>query len=217
MTESSPTASCWRRRALFVATGGVGAGVVVGGPTLASAGHQPSVPAAVRLAGATAGGASGADQVAVNYVDTHYPGAGTAQVLKTEPDIERGVPVYDVRVLAPDGTTYAVHVRQAGDAALSASPAEHQANAPPSTATPAPPVTSTPVTSTPVTAPLAPSPPATAEPQPVEPVETPEAPATTAPGWSIDHSIDHPPDRSTTATGGSPPDHPKSETSRNDN
>jgi hypothetical protein len=213
MTESPPSGSRWRRRALFVTAGALGAGVVVGGLTLASTGHQASVPAAVRLAAATAGGASGADQAALSYVDSHYPGAGTAQVLKTEPDVERGVPVYDVRVLAPDGTTYVVHVRQVGDAVLSANPAEQQASAPPSTATTAPPATSTPVT-----APLAPSPPASAGPQPGEPVETPEAPATTASGVSsTDHSPDHSPGRSTIATGGSSPDHSKSATSRNDN
>jgi hypothetical protein len=223
MTESPSTAPRWHRRALFVAAGALGAGTVAGGLALASAGHQPPLSAAVRLAAATTGGASGADQAAAHYVDIHYPGAGTARVLKTEPDVERGVPVYDVRILAPDGTTYVVHVRQAGDAVLSANPAEHQASALPATVTTDPPATSTragspparsATASTPVAAPLAPSTAATAGPQPTEPVETPEAPTTTAPGVS---SPDQSPDQSTTATGGPSPDHPKSETSRNDN
>ncbi len=214
MTESSPTTSRWRSRAPFVTAGAFLAGVVATALALASTGHQPSVPAAVRLTAATAGGAAGADQAAVHYVDSHYPGPGTARVTRTEPDVERGVPVYDVRVVAPDGTIYVVHVRQAGDAVLSANPAERQVSTPPATATTAPPATSPPATSPPVTAPLVLNPPVTAAPQPVEPVETPEAPTTTAPAVSSpDHSTDH----STTATGGSSPDHSKSTTSRNDN
>ena len=219
MTEGPPTAPRWRRPALFVAAGALSAGVVAGGVTLASAGHQPPLTAAVRLAAATTGGA-GADQAAVNYVDSHYPGPGAARVLKTEPDVERGVRVYDVRVLAPDATTYVVHVRQSNGTVLSANPAEHQAAAPPTTASPAPPATSPPATSAPPSPPVAslpvstPSPRATADPQLAEPVETPEAPATTAPGAS---STDRSPDRSVTSTGGPSPDHPKPATSGTDN
>ncbi len=126
MTESPPSGTRWRRRALFVTAGALGAGVVAGGLTLSSTGHQPVVPAAVRLAAVTTAGAAGTDQAAVSYVDSHYPGPGTARALKTEPDVERGVPVCDVRVLAPNGTTYVVHVQQSNDGVLFANPAEQQ-------------------------------------------------------------------------------------------
>ena len=80
-------------------------------------------------------GALGADHAALNYVDSHHPGPGTADVLKTEPDVDRGVPIYDVRVVAPNGTTDVVHVQQSNDALLFANPAEQQLTPPPTTAT----------------------------------------------------------------------------------
>lgn len=98
--------------------GGVGAtvlglGLSMGGLPLAVA-HAQTSPA------------SSATAAAVAYVDTTYPGSGQAAVLKTEADVEHGVPVYDVRVVAPDGHTYVVHVRQSTDAVLSANLAENQ-------------------------------------------------------------------------------------------
>ncbi len=202
MTESSPTTRRWRGRLLFVTAGALGAGVVAASLILASAGHQPPVTATVRLAAVTTSGAAGADQAAVRYVDTHYPGSGTARVQKTESDVERGVPVYDVRVTAPDGTTYVVHVRRSNDAVLSANPAEQQVSVSPATDTTAPPETSPPVTT-----PVVPSPPVTTASQPVEPAgtsepaETSEPPATTAPGTdSPDHATDQSPDQSGTSS-----------------
>ena len=200
MTESSPTTPRWRGRLLFVTAGALGAGVVAASLILASAGHQPPVTATVRLAAVTTSGAAGADQAAVRYVDTHYPGSGTARVQKTESDVERGVPVYDVRVTAPDGTTYVVHVRRSNDAVLSANPAEQQVSVSPATDTTAPPETT----------PLVPTPPVTTAPQPAEtsepsetsePAETSEPPATTAPGTdSPDHATDQSPDQSGTSS-----------------
>ncbi|MHB1583617.1 MAG: PepSY domain-containing protein [Acidimicrobiales bacterium] len=214
MTESLPPTRRWRHRTLFAIVGALGALGVASGALL-STGHQAPLPAAVRLAAASApgaggaGGAGGADQAAVNYVDSHYPGPGAPQVLKTEPDADRGVSVYDVRVVAPNGTTYVVHVQQSNDAVLFANPAEQQVTPRPTTAT-APPATSPPSTSPPAT-----SPPPTTEPlQDPEAVETPETPATTGPGAS---STDHSPDRSGTSTEASSPDHTKATTSGNDN
>ncbi|MHB8620149.1 MAG: PepSY domain-containing protein [Chloroflexota bacterium] len=86
-------------------------------------------PLAVVVPGAYAasGGAAGADSVALSYVQANYGGSGTAQVLKTEADVDKGVPVYDVRTLAPNGTVYVVQVAQSNDAVVSASVAEGQA------------------------------------------------------------------------------------------
>ncbi len=178
--------------------------MVAGGLTLASGGHQPGIPA-VHLAASQVGGPAGADQTAVSYVNSHYPGGGAAQVLKSEPDVERGVPVYDVRVVAPNGTTYVVHVQRSNDAVLSVNAAERQVtSATTTTTTTAPPATSAPATtppSAPATTPQAASPPVTTQPQLTEPVETPETPAAVAPGGSS-------PDRSSSSAGGSSPDHP---------
>ncbi|MHB1598114.1 MAG: PepSY domain-containing protein [Acidimicrobiales bacterium] len=124
MTENLPTTRRWRRLSLFAIVGALGAGRVASG-ALFSTGSQDSLPAAVRLAAASKAGAGSADQAAVNYVDSHYPGPGAAQLLKTEPDVDRGVAVYDVRVAAPNGTTYVVHVQQSNEAVLFANPAEY--------------------------------------------------------------------------------------------
>ena len=203
MTESLPSTHRWRRRALFAVVGALGAGGVASGALL-STGRQAPLPAAARLAAVTAAGAGGADQAAVSYVDSHYPGPGAAHVLKTETDVDRGVAVYDVRVVAPSGTTYVVHVQQSNGAVLFANPAEHQVTPPPM-ATAAPPTTS----------PAATSPPPTTEPlQAPEPVEMPETPATTRPGAS---STDHSPDRSGTSTKASSPDHANASKSGKDN
>lgn len=217
MTESPLSRPRWRRRGLLVSAGALGVGGAAAGVALGASGHQP-LPGAVRLAAATTGGPAGADQAALRYFARHDPGPGTAQVQKTEPDVERGVPVYDVRVLAQNGTTYVVHVRQSNDTVFSANPAEHQTTAPPTTPSTAPPLTSPPVVTSPATSspsavPASPSVPATMPPQAPEPVETPEATATTAPATS---SSDHSPDRSSTSTADAP-DNPKPATSGKDN
>lgn len=63
---------------------------------------------------------------ALAYVTTTYPGNGTARVQKTEPDVDGGVAVFDVRVLAPNGTIYVAQVAQSSNALLWVHPAEHQ-------------------------------------------------------------------------------------------
>lgn len=94
--------------------------------------HLPVIGAAVTSFSASdVAAASAADQAALAYVTSTYPGSGTAQVLKTEPDVDRGVAVFDVRVLAPNGTIYVVHVDQSSNAVLWVNPAENQT--PPST------------------------------------------------------------------------------------
>ncbi len=95
MTERPPRTPRWGRRALLVTAGTLG--VAASGVTLASIGRQAAVPSSVRLAAATTGGAAGADQAAVDHVDRHYSGPLAARVLGTEPDLDRGVPVYDGR------------------------------------------------------------------------------------------------------------------------
>lgn len=139
----------------------VGAGAVSGQAPVAS----------IRVATAHAlDGVSGADQAAVSYVDTNYPGSGVANLLTTSADTEAGVPVYDVRIVAPNGSTYVVHVQQSSDAVLSANLAENQVTTPPVTV---PPVTTPPVIVPPVNVPAAIT--------PSEPVET-----EVNPGESVD-------------------------------
>ncbi len=82
----------------------------------------PSVPASLTTSTTTA--AAAADQAALTYVSAHYAGSGTASVLKTEADTEKGVPVFDVRVLAPNGTVYVAHVNRSTDVVISVNPAE---------------------------------------------------------------------------------------------
>ena len=205
MTDSVPTTRRWRRGALLAALAAGG----VASSALLSAGHQASLPAKVRLAAASAPGAGGADRAAVNYVDSHYPGPGTAQMLKSEPDVDRDLPVYDVRVIAPNGTTYVIHVRQSNDAVLFTNRAERQMTPPPTTATEAP-----------AASPAATNPPPTTEPlQAPEPVERPETPAArgSAARGSGASLSGHSPDRSGSSTGTSSQDHTKAPTSRRDN
>ncbi|GAC1565479.1 MAG: hypothetical protein NVS3B14_03340 [Ktedonobacteraceae bacterium] len=75
----------------------------------------------------TPGNPPAADKTAIQYVDTHYPGSGKARVLATEPDVDRGVAVYDVRIQAPNGAIYVVHVQRSNNAVLWANRAENQA------------------------------------------------------------------------------------------
>ncbi|MHB8379090.1 MAG: hypothetical protein ACYDB2_04100 [Acidimicrobiales bacterium] len=125
----------------------VGAGAVSG---------QAPVASIHVVADHALGGVSGADLAAVSYVNTNYPGSGVAIVLTTSADTEAGVPVYDVRIVAPNGSTYVVHVQQSNDAVLSANLAENQVTTPP--------VVTPPVITPPVIVPTAIT--------PSEPVET---------------------------------------------
>ena len=67
-----------------------------------------------------------AQQAAITYVNAHYAGNGTAKILKTENDTEHGVAVYDINVLAPNGTIYVVQVSQSSNQVISAHVAENQ-------------------------------------------------------------------------------------------
>lgn len=142
------------------------AAIVTAGASAAPA--RPAV-APIRLSSVSAPtGAAAADQAAVSYVTTHDPGAGTANVLATSPDVEHGVAVYDIRIQAPSGTTYVVHVQQSNDGVLSVNLAEKQVTAPVTT----PPVTTQPVTTL------------TPRREPVQPTEPKQAPSTS--GNSVD-------------------------------
>ncbi len=114
----------------------VGAVAVAGGAaaialTTGAAGANAALPAKVNLASASspvaAAPAAAADQAAISYVDRNFTGTATAAVLKTEADTDHGVPVYDVRVQAPNGTTYSLSIRTSNDSVMSAHPAENQA------------------------------------------------------------------------------------------
>lgn len=108
-----------------------GAAAIIGTATaMAASAGTPVAPQASPLTGV---GPGAADRAAISYVTAHHPGQGTARVLATEPDTERGKPVYDVRVLAPDGATYEVHISRASTAVLWANPAENQAGGRPGT------------------------------------------------------------------------------------
>lgn len=70
--------------------------------------------------------ASQADATALQYVQSHYPGSCAGRVLRTEADVEKGVPVYDIRTVAPSGTVYVVHIQRSNDAVVSVNRAESQ-------------------------------------------------------------------------------------------
>ncbi|MGB8347442.1 MAG: hypothetical protein WCD86_21335 [Ktedonobacteraceae bacterium] len=91
-----------------------------------------------------AGSPSAANSTAIHYVDSHYAGKGQAHVLKTEADVEHGVPVYDVRIQAPNGTVYVVHMRRSNNAVLSVNQAESQGTSPSQTSATVPPATTSP-------------------------------------------------------------------------
>ncbi|MDA8399966.1 MAG: hypothetical protein M0008_07970 [Actinomycetota bacterium] len=206
MNENTPLVHrAYRRVAYVVAIAFGAAGLIIATASLSTANHTP-IPSAVRLVASASGSSpTGADQAAVAYVDTHYPGTGAARVLKTEPDLEHGVAVYDVRVVAPNGVTYVVHVQRSNDLVLSVSPAEGQ----PTSTAPSPPSTSKAPTSPEPS--VAPKPVETPEPSVApKPVETPEPPA------SGNKSADNSPDRASTPATTAPshstdhPDQPKS-------
>ncbi len=107
----------------------VGALVVAGGVAafaLNAGAAGAAAPTKVHLVAASAS-IQAADQAALTYVDQHFPGAGTAAVLKTEADTERGVAVFDVSVKAPNGSTYSLAVRASDYSVISASLAESSA------------------------------------------------------------------------------------------
>lgn len=113
---------------------GSAAAVAGAGTALAAAGQADpatTAPAArVHLTRTTGVGRTAADRAAAAYVTAHYPGSGRAQVLATEPDdTDRGQAVWDVQVLAPNGTRYEVHVSMASGTVLSAGRAEGQVSA----------------------------------------------------------------------------------------
>ena len=99
--------------ALVVVTSGVAAGSAATG----TMGH-------LIQGNATSGNLTAAEQAAIAYVDQHYPGNGTAQVLKVENDTENGTAVVDVTVLAPNGHTYDVEVNHATDSIMSVEAAQ---------------------------------------------------------------------------------------------
>lgn len=102
------------------------AGVAIGAVAMAGGiwavtrpGGSSPIPTRVNLMAATSPAAA-ADQAALAYVGQHYPGSGTAKVLRTEADTEHGVPVFDVVVQAPSGATYSLSVRASNDSVLAA-------------------------------------------------------------------------------------------------
>lgn len=73
-------------------------------------------------------GATAADQAALAYANANYTGSGTASVVKTESDTEKGVAVFDVSVLAPNASTYTVVVRASDGTVVSSKLAETHAS-----------------------------------------------------------------------------------------
>ena len=119
-----------------VASGSVlGAAAMMSAGAGAVSGHAPEASISL-VASNTDGGVVGADQAAVIYVDTNYPGSGVANVLSTKADTEDGVAVYDVSIVAPDGFTYTVSVQQSTDVVVSANLADNQVTALPTTPSP---------------------------------------------------------------------------------
>ncbi len=133
---------------LVVTAGAVGTLAAVGAAgaiALTQAGPHATVPTSVNLVSASGPAATAADNAAVSYVDQKYPATGTATavVLKTESDTEHGIPVYDVKVTAPNGNTYSVTVQASNDTVLSAQLSETKTSQTPA-ATGTPEATKTP-------------------------------------------------------------------------
>lgn len=102
--------------AMALAAGGAAAVILPRTPA-----QQPSVASAATLSSTTV--RTGAAQAAVNWADTNQGGAGlpAASVLKVEADTENGVPVFDVRVKAPNGSVWDITVSRASLQVLRAS------------------------------------------------------------------------------------------------
>ncbi|MHB8599533.1 MAG: PepSY domain-containing protein [Ktedonobacteraceae bacterium] len=115
---------------------------------LAVAGGGLAVSHAIAATSSTttspAGSPSAANSVAIHYVDSHYAGKGQAHVQQTEADVEHGVPVYDIRIQAPNGSVYVVHVQRSNNAVLSVNQAESQSTSPSQTPAKVPSTTTSP-------------------------------------------------------------------------
>jgi hypothetical protein len=114
--------------------GAAAAMALAGGGLAALAGSGGGTPQAMAQANVatSTGNPAAADQAAATYASTHHPGPGPVRVLATEPDTDRGIAVYDVRVLAPNRTVYVVHVQRGNTTVLWVNRAENQsAGAPP--------------------------------------------------------------------------------------
>ncbi|MHB1500139.1 MAG: PepSY domain-containing protein [Candidatus Dormibacteria bacterium] len=167
---------------LVVTAGAVGTLAAVGAAgaiALTQGGPHATVPTSVNLVSASGPAAAAADNAAVSYVDQKYPGSATAVVLKTESDTEHGIPVYDVQVTAPNGSTYSLSVQVSNDTVLSAQLSETKTS-------PAPAATGAPVATK--------TPEATQTPEPAktpEPKSTPEATQTPQPSATSKDSPDN--------------------------
>ena len=102
--------------------------IVVGSAGTAAVGVVSAASGHSALFNATPTNPTAAEQAAVSYVNQHYPGNGTAKVLKVEHDTENGSAVVDVTVLAPNGHAYDVEVSQSTNSVLSVEMAGDQAN-----------------------------------------------------------------------------------------
>lgn len=111
---------------LGVAGVGSAAALAAGGAT----GIMTGSPTSNTISNVTLGQSSPAqaEAAAITYVKVHNAGAGQTRVLKVEADTESGVPVYDIRILAPNGTLYVVHVQRSNDSVLAESVAETQSS-----------------------------------------------------------------------------------------
>ncbi|MHB1709115.1 MAG: PepSY domain-containing protein [Thermoplasmataceae archaeon] len=94
--------------------------------SVASVAGVTAAPSVIHDLSATNSNVTLAEQAAINYVNAHYQGNGTSKILKVENDTEKGVAVYDIKVLAPNGTAYVVQVSQSTDQVISAHVAENQ-------------------------------------------------------------------------------------------
>ncbi len=106
-----------------VATAALMAAVVAAATQSGGGSLQPAANVA-RLAAAS--GPASADHAAAAFIQARHGGPGSVRVLSTEPDVEHGVAVYDVRILGPDGVVYVVQVQRGNDKVLSASRVENQ-------------------------------------------------------------------------------------------
>ena len=69
-----------------------------------------------------------ADLVALNYANANYKGQGIASIIKNEADSEKGIPVYDIKTLAPNGNIYIIHILRSNNSVLSSSISENSPN-----------------------------------------------------------------------------------------
>ena len=76
--------------------------------SVGSAAGVTAAPSIIHDLTATNANLTQAEQAAITYVNDHYPGNGTSKILKVENDTENGTAVFDIKVLAPNGTVYVV-------------------------------------------------------------------------------------------------------------